>query len=86
MLSASEQLPQTLGRCPGRASQPEALEQAQVLGFQYQLCLTTWVALSKSFNLLEPQSVHLPNGGQHASPDGTSPSLWGFYETEVVRK
>lgn len=86
MLSASEQLPQTLGCCPGRASQPEALEQAQVLEFQSQLCLTSWVALSKSLNLPEPLSVHLPNGGQHANSDGTSPRLLGLYETEVVRK
>lgn len=63
MLSASEQLPQTLGCCPGRTSQPEALEEAQVLEFQSQLCLTSWVVLTKSLNLPEPQSVHLPNGG-----------------------
>lgn len=52
-------------------------------GFPSQLCLTSWVALSKSLNLPEPQSVHLQNGGSMPAW-WPLPQVMGIYETKVL--
>ena len=74
-------LRQSLGLCPKcRASQPGALEQAQVLGHQPWVQIptfTSWVTLSKSLNLPEHQLFHLQSGGSTASVMVPSPSCYG---------